>query len=98
MAGDLVQSHQAVVFRPIEHRGWTLDLPPDSDQKMQDCHRSLLRNSNNDHHRNLRQWVAVQANHGEDVKLTHGAVSPPPGGYEIAPEAPEWLESHHRRL
>ena len=89
---------QVLVFRRAERRGWPLDLPNNSDRKSPDYRRPLLCNINNDHRRNLRQWVAPQANDGEEVRPPDGTALTSPRVGEIAPEAPKWPESHHPRL
>ena len=44
--------------------------------------------------RNSRQWLEIQANDNEEVTLKSGAILSPPDEDAIAPDAPEWPESH----
>ena len=76
---------------------WPLDLPPNSGKEMQDYHRAVLCNINNDYRRNLRQRAAPQANSNEEVKLADGPALDPPGKDEIIPEAPERPISYRPR-
>ena len=65
MAGEFARVHQMVAFRLMEYRGWTFDLSPISDQRMQDCFRAALRSIRNAHRRNLRRWATPHANNDD---------------------------------
>ena len=74
---------QVAVSRRIEHHSWALDLPFNSEIKMQEYFPTGLCHFNSDCRRNLRYRAAAQANSGEEVKLAHGTVRAPPGEDEI---------------
>ena len=98
MAEELAQVHHMVAARRAERRGWTFGPPQNSDQKMRDYGRAVLRNIKNDRRRNLRQWVAPQSQNDEKAQSKDGPILPPPDGGEIAPDAPEWPASRRPDL
>ena len=80
MAGELAQVYHMVVYRRMEHRGWTFALPQNSDSKTQAYRIADRCNIQVDRRRKLKQYVAPQANDDEEVTLRDGTVLPPSRG------------------
>ena len=53
MAGEPAQVLHMVLFRRMEHRGWALEVPPNSHSKMRDYNGAVLCDINNGRRRNL---------------------------------------------
>ena len=72
MAGGLAQVYQMVVYRRMEHRGWSFATPQSADARMQAFRNAVLCNMNNDQRGHRRQWVASMTQDHQKVALTDG--------------------------
>ena len=97
-AGGSVQMHQVAVSRRMGRHDWTLDLPPNSDLKMQEYCRAVLYYMSKNYRRNVRRRAAPQATSNEEVKLADGTALAPRGEDALSRDALSPLMLQRRRV